>query len=153
MGGTDVAVGCKFSPNLRVRTKMVDILTNCKASDRKDICCLRNHLPSPHPSPSLPNSEACPTIPCPAPTPCHSQVSEQMDSLRVLFTDPVDYLVTPRVLASMIAGPILNVLCFCMGASGRRTSGPGLGLGLVRWPCDRAAAVRPGTSVSRHGGP
>jgi len=43
------------------------------------------------------------------------QVSEQMDSLRVLFTDPVDYLVTPRVLASMVAGPILNVLCFCMG--------------------------------------
>jgi hypothetical protein len=43
------------------------------------------------------------------------QVSEQMDSLRVLDTDPVDYLVTPRVLASMVAGPILNVLCFCMG--------------------------------------
>jgi hypothetical protein len=38
-----------------------------------------------------------------------------MDSLRVLYTDPVDYLVTPRVFASMIAGPILNVLCFCMG--------------------------------------
>eukprot|EP00955_Chlamydomonas_euryale_P086651 364233-Chlamydomonas_euryale.AAC.2 len=38
-----------------------------------------------------------------------------MDSLRVLDTDPVDYLVTPRVLASMIAGPILNVLCFMMG--------------------------------------
>ena len=38
-----------------------------------------------------------------------------MDSLRVLNTDPVDYLVTPRVLACMIAGPILNVLCFCMG--------------------------------------
>ena len=38
-----------------------------------------------------------------------------MDSLRVLQTDPVDYLVTPRVLASMIAGPILNALCFCMG--------------------------------------
>jgi len=33
----------------------------------------------------------------------------------VLDTDPVDYLVTPRVLASMIAGPILNVLCFMMG--------------------------------------
>ena len=46
------------------------------------------------------------------------QVSEQMDSLRVLDTDPVDYLVTPRVLACMIAGPILNVLCFCMGESG-----------------------------------
>lgn len=43
------------------------------------------------------------------------QVSEQMDSLRVLGTDPVDYLVTPRVIACMLAGPILNVLCFCMG--------------------------------------
>lgn len=43
------------------------------------------------------------------------QVSEQIDSLRVLGTDPVDYLITPRVLACMIAGPILNVLCFCMG--------------------------------------
>ena len=46
------------------------------------------------------------------------QVSEQVDSLRVLATDPVDYLVTPRVLASMLAGPVLNVLCFCMGARG-----------------------------------
>lgn len=44
------------------------------------------------------------------------QVSEQVDSLRVLFTDPVDYLVTPRVVACMVAGPILNVLCLCMGA-------------------------------------
>lgn len=43
------------------------------------------------------------------------QVSEQTDSLRVLETDPVDYLVTPRVLACMIAGPILSILCFCMG--------------------------------------
>lgn len=42
-------------------------------------------------------------------------VSEQTDSLRVLDTDPVDYLITPRVLASMLACPILNVLCFCMG--------------------------------------
>lgn len=43
------------------------------------------------------------------------QVSEQTDSLRVLGTDPVDYLVSPRVLACMIAGPILNILCFAMG--------------------------------------
>eukprot|EP00210_Caulerpa_lentillifera_P001088 g1049.t1 len=42
-------------------------------------------------------------------------VSEQTDSMRVLDTDPVDYLITPRVLASMLACPILNVLCFCMG--------------------------------------
>eukprot|EP00892_Ulva_mutabilis_P007499 jgi/Ulvmu1/5120/UM021_0137.1 len=42
-------------------------------------------------------------------------VSEQMDSLRMLGSDPIDYLVTPRVLACMIAGPVLNILCFAMG--------------------------------------
>lgn len=44
-----------------------------------------------------------------------SQVSEQVDSLRVLGSDPVDYLITPRVLACMIAGPVLNIMCFAMG--------------------------------------
>jgi len=43
------------------------------------------------------------------------QVSEQTDSLRVLGSDPVDYLITPRVLACMIAGPVLNLMCLCMG--------------------------------------
>jgi len=43
------------------------------------------------------------------------QVSEQTDSLRVLGSNPVDYLITPRVLACMVAGPILSLLCFCMG--------------------------------------
>jgi ABC transport permease subunit len=43
------------------------------------------------------------------------QVSEQTDSLRVLGSDPVDYLITPRVLACMIATPILNLMCFAMG--------------------------------------
>lgn len=43
------------------------------------------------------------------------QVSEQVDSLRVLGSDPVDYLITPRVLACMVAGPILNLLCFTGG--------------------------------------
>lgn len=43
------------------------------------------------------------------------QVSEQTDSLRVLGTDPVDYLVSPRLLACMIAGPVLNLMCFAMG--------------------------------------
>ncbi len=47
-------------------------------------------------------------------------VSEQTDSLRVLGSDPVDYLVTPRVLACMIAAPILNLMCFAMGAPRRR---------------------------------
>lgn len=42
-------------------------------------------------------------------------VSEQIDSLRILGSDPVDYLVVPRVLACMLAGPVLCLLCFCMG--------------------------------------
>eukprot|EP00897_Mesotaenium_endlicherianum_P010749 jgi/Mesen1/9702/ME000069S09104 len=43
------------------------------------------------------------------------QVSEQTDTLRVLRTDPVDYLVTPRVIACCVALPVLTLLCFCLG--------------------------------------
>ncbi|KAD6119474.1 hypothetical protein E3N88_10745 [Mikania micrantha] len=43
------------------------------------------------------------------------QVSEQIDTLRVLGTDPVDYLVTPRVIASCIALPFLTLICFTVG--------------------------------------
>ncbi|GFP96826.1 protein trigalactosyldiacylglycerol 1 chloroplastic, partial [Phtheirospermum japonicum] len=43
------------------------------------------------------------------------QVSEQTDTLRVLGANPVDYLVTPRVLASCIALPILTLMCFTVG--------------------------------------
>ncbi len=42
-------------------------------------------------------------------------VSEQTDSLRVLGSDPTNYLISPRILACMVATPILNLLCFCMG--------------------------------------
>ncbi|GER56665.1 trigalactosyldiacylglycerol 1 [Striga asiatica] len=43
------------------------------------------------------------------------QVSEQTDTLRVLGSDPVDYLMTPRVLASCVALPILTLMCFVVG--------------------------------------
>ncbi|KAF5950546.1 hypothetical protein HYC85_012539 [Camellia sinensis] len=43
------------------------------------------------------------------------QVSEQTDTLRVLGSDPVDYLVTPRVIASCVALPILTLMCFTVG--------------------------------------
>ncbi|KAF5188321.1 Trigalactosyldiacylglycerol 1 protein [Thalictrum thalictroides] len=43
------------------------------------------------------------------------QVSEQTDTLRVLGTDPVDYLVTPRVIACCVALPILTLICFTVG--------------------------------------
>ena len=35
--------------------------------------------------------------------------------MRVLGTDPVDYLVTPRVIACCLALPILTLLCFTVG--------------------------------------
>ncbi|EFJ38471.1 ATP-binding cassette transporter, subfamily I, member 10, SmABCI10 [Selaginella moellendorffii] len=43
------------------------------------------------------------------------QVSEQTDTLRVLGTDPVDYLITPRVLACCLAMPFLTLMCFSVG--------------------------------------
>ena len=43
------------------------------------------------------------------------QVSEQTDTLRVLGADPVDYLVTPRVIASCIAVLFLTLMCFMVG--------------------------------------
>lgn len=39
-------------------------------------------------------------------------VSEQTDTLRVLRTDPVDYLVVPRVLACALTAPFLSLLAF-----------------------------------------
>ncbi|KAL5542837.1 hypothetical protein UlMin_010547 [Ulmus minor] len=43
------------------------------------------------------------------------QVSEQTDTLRVLGSNPVDYLVTPRVIATCVALPFLTLLCFTIG--------------------------------------
>ncbi|XP_031496579.1 protein TRIGALACTOSYLDIACYLGLYCEROL 1, chloroplastic [Nymphaea colorata] len=43
------------------------------------------------------------------------QVSEQMDTLRVLGSNPVDYLVTPRVIACSLALPFLTLICFTIG--------------------------------------
>lgn len=43
------------------------------------------------------------------------QVSEQTDTLRVLRTDPIDYLVTPRVIACCITLPILTLISFTVG--------------------------------------
>ncbi|KAF9595281.1 hypothetical protein IFM89_038416 [Coptis chinensis] len=43
------------------------------------------------------------------------QVSKQIDTLRVLGTDPVDYLVTPRVIGCCVVLPILTLICFTVG--------------------------------------
>ncbi|KAL2507812.1 Protein TRIGALACTOSYLDIACYLGLYCEROL 1 [Forsythia ovata] len=43
------------------------------------------------------------------------QVSEQTDTLIVLGANPVDYLVTPRVIASCVALPLLTLMCFTVG--------------------------------------
>ena len=79
-------------------------------------------------------------------------VSEQTDSLRVLGSDPVDYLVTPRVLACMIAAPILNLMCFAMGGqlpwaacssvSGQHTR--------RAWPCGVTSPMWTGLPAPEH---
>ena len=43
------------------------------------------------------------------------RVTEQIDALRTLATHPIDYLVVPRVLASMIALPLLTVESIVVG--------------------------------------
>jgi phospholipid/cholesterol/gamma-HCH transport system permease protein len=47
------------------------------------------------------------------------RVTEQIDALRTLATHPIDYLVVPRLLASMIALPLLTMESITLGiASG-----------------------------------
>ncbi|CAM0903462.1 unnamed protein product [Alopecurus aequalis] len=43
------------------------------------------------------------------------QVSEQTDTLRVLGAQPIDYLVVPRVLACVLALPVLTLISFALG--------------------------------------
>lgn len=43
------------------------------------------------------------------------RVTEQIDALRTLATHPVDYLVLPRVMATMVAMPILTVGSITVG--------------------------------------
>jgi len=46
------------------------------------------------------------------------QVTEQIDALYVLKTDPIDYLVTPRVLACSLMLPVLTILSIIFGMVG-----------------------------------
>ena len=52
------------------------------------------------------------------------KVTEQLDALRTLATHPVDYLVVPRLLAAIIAVPLLNAEAIALGI------GAGYGLGV-----------------------
>jgi phospholipid/cholesterol/gamma-HCH transport system permease protein len=46
------------------------------------------------------------------------QVTEQIDALYMLKTDPIDYLVIPRVLACCLMQPLLTILAFTTGIIG-----------------------------------
>ena len=46
------------------------------------------------------------------------RVTEQIDALEMLKSDPVDYLVIPRVIACALMMPLLNVLAFITGMMG-----------------------------------
>ena len=46
------------------------------------------------------------------------RVTEQIDALYMLKTDPIDYLVIPRVLACCFMLPLLTILCLIAGMMG-----------------------------------
>ncbi len=46
------------------------------------------------------------------------KVTDQIDALKVLRTDPVDYLVVPRVVACCIMLPVLTVISLAIGIGG-----------------------------------
>lgn len=46
------------------------------------------------------------------------RVTEQIDALQILKTDPIDYLVIPRVISCALMLPLLNVLSFITGMTG-----------------------------------
>ena len=46
------------------------------------------------------------------------QVTEQIDALQMLKTDPIDYLVIPRVIACALMLPLLTILSFITGMTG-----------------------------------
>lgn len=46
------------------------------------------------------------------------QVTEQIDALYMLKTDPIDYLVIPRVIACCVMTPLLSILSFVTGMIG-----------------------------------
>ncbi len=46
------------------------------------------------------------------------KISEQIDALKLLRTNPVDYLVIPKVIACCIMSPVLTVISLIVGISG-----------------------------------
>ncbi|MEM6867848.1 MAG: MlaE family lipid ABC transporter permease subunit [Cyanobacteria bacterium P01_C01_bin.121] len=46
------------------------------------------------------------------------RVTEQIDALQMLRSDPIDYLVIPRVIACALMLPLLNILSFITGMIG-----------------------------------
>ena len=53
--------------------------------------------------------------------------TEQLDGLRMMSVDPVDFVVTPKALAMLIAMPLLNALFILFAFAG----GYGVGVGLL----------------------
>jgi phospholipid/cholesterol/gamma-HCH transport system permease protein len=54
-------------------------------------------------------------------------VTEQLDGLRMMSIEPVDYVVAPKVLAFVVAAPLLSALFILLGLAG----GYGVGVAVV----------------------
>jgi phospholipid/cholesterol/gamma-HCH transport system permease protein len=62
------------------------------------------------------------------------RVTEQIDALRTLATHPVDYLIVPRLVATLLALPLLTAEAVALGI------GAGYGVGVGRLGIDPASA-------------
>src|ERR1044071_1177379 len=56
------------------------------------------------------------------------KVTEQIDALRTLAAHPVDYLVVPRILATLTAMPLLTAESICLGIGAAYVVGGWLGI-------------------------
>ena len=62
------------------------------------------------------------------------QVTEQIDALRTLYTNPVQYLAVPRFLACLVMAPLLTILNNMMGVlGGALISYLGLGISVSKY--------------------
>lgn len=76
------------------------------------------------------------------------KVTEQLDALRSLATDPVEYLVVPRYLGGLLAMPLLSLLSSMAGVAGAYPVAAARGVSSdVYW-----GSVMRGVSVSHVGG-
>ena len=87
------------------------------------------------------------------------RVSNQIDALTTMSVNPVQYLVFPRVLAGIVAGPVMSLLFLLIGLTGAYVVGVhlmgidgGIFIERVKWIVDTSDVVQGLTKAAVFGG-